>query len=311
MTLAQLQYFKTLAHVLHYTRAAEALHIAQPSLSYSINELEKELGVKLFTKEDRKILLTMYGEQFLPYVETALATLSDGTQALQQMAGSSYQIVRLGYFLSIASSLIPSMMDGLYRSEENQRLRFQFSEAGSPDLLNELKKGNLDLAFCMHQDDTIASVPVLEQPLYLVVPIDHPFAKREAVSLEDFAQEPIAMLDKTSSLRSRVDALYAESGLTPNTIFVVRECHAAMQYVALRLCVSILPQLPAMDAEKVKAIPIVWNGGTLSRTVFFSWEKNRTLPPAVRRVRNYIVDHFALPAAQMRASSAAADKARA
>ena len=61
MTLLQLQYFETLARVLHYTRAAEELHIAQPSLSYSIGELEKELGVKLFEKESRKIHLTEYG----------------------------------------------------------------------------------------------------------------------------------------------------------------------------------------------------------------------------------------------------------
>lgn len=85
MTLAQLQYFKTLAHVLHYTRAAEQLHIAQPSLSYSISELEKELGVKLFEKEDRKIRLTSYGEQFLPYVENALAVLAEGSEMLHQM----------------------------------------------------------------------------------------------------------------------------------------------------------------------------------------------------------------------------------
>ena len=110
MTLAQLQYFQALAHILHYTRTAEELHIAQPSLSYSINELEKELGVKLFNKEDRKITLTMYGEQFLPYVESALATINDGTEALRQMSGSAMQIIRLGYFHSISASLIGALL---------------------------------------------------------------------------------------------------------------------------------------------------------------------------------------------------------
>ena len=78
MTLLQLQYFQVLARVLHYTRAAEELHISQPSLSYSISELEKELGVKLFKKENRKISLTAYGEQFLPYVQRSLALLDEG-----------------------------------------------------------------------------------------------------------------------------------------------------------------------------------------------------------------------------------------
>ena len=145
MTLAQLQYFQALAHILHYTRTAEELHIAQPSLSYSINELEKELGVKLFNKEDRKITLTMYGEQFLPYVESALATINDGTEALRQMSGSAMQIIRLGYFHSISASLIPALMKDLYEQTENERLRFQFSEGSSFDLLGLLKKGDLDV----------------------------------------------------------------------------------------------------------------------------------------------------------------------
>ena len=79
MTLLQLQYFQVLSHNLHYTRTAEQLCISQPSLSYAINELEKELGVKLFQKENRKVTQTVYGQQFLPYVEQALTLLQDGS----------------------------------------------------------------------------------------------------------------------------------------------------------------------------------------------------------------------------------------
>ena len=66
MTLLQLEYFRTLARNLHYTKTAEELHISQPSLSYAISGLEEELGVKLFEKKNRKTSLTTYGEQFLP-----------------------------------------------------------------------------------------------------------------------------------------------------------------------------------------------------------------------------------------------------
>ena len=140
MTLLQLQYFQTLARVLHYTQAANQLHIAQPSLSYSIKELEKELGVKLFEKDSRHIKLTIYGEQFLPYAQQALSMLDEGVGVLRQMANSAQQVVRLGYFHSVSASLIPSVMLGIYGQDKNQNIRFQFTEAPSFDLFQMLKK---------------------------------------------------------------------------------------------------------------------------------------------------------------------------
>lgn len=294
MTLAQLQYFQTLAHVLHYTRAAEELHISQPSLSYSINELEKELDVKLFNKEDRRITLTMYGEQFLPYVENALATINDGKEALRQMSGATMQVVRLGYVHSISASLIPALMKDLYDGTDNNRLRFQFVEAPSFDLLELLKKGDLDLTFCMHTDDRIETVPVINQPLYLTVPKNHPLANSGSVNFEDFASEPIIMLDKTSSLRARVDQFYSKAGLSPNILFVVHECNVALQYVSLGFGVSILPQVPAMDNAPVSILPIADIGRECVRTVYLAWAKKRPLSPAARRVRDFVEERYAI-----------------
>lgn len=295
VTLLQLQYFKTLARVLHYTQAAAELHIAQPSLSYSIKELEKELGVKLFEKDSRHIRLTIYGEQFLPYAEQALAMLDEGVGVLRQISNSAQQIVRLGYFHSISASLIPAAMMGIYGQEKNRSVRFQFTEAPSFDLFQMLKRGEIDLAFCLHQDEELESVTIMRQPLYLAVPEHHPLAKRESVCFEDFAREPIVMLDKPSSLRTQLDQVYAQHGLAPNVVFEVRECNAALQYVALRFGVSVLPQVPAMENEKVVVIPVSDSGASFVRTVYFSWIKRRPLSPAARRVRDYIAEHYATP----------------
>lgn len=295
MTLLQLQYFKTLARVLHYTQAAAELHIAQPSLSYSIKELEKELGVKLFEKDSRHIRLTVYGEQFLPYAQQALGMIDEGVGVLRQMAGSAQQIVRLGYFHSVSASLIPSVMMGVYGQEKNQGIRFQFTEAPSFDLFQMLKNGELDMAFCLHQDPDIESVTIMRQPLYLAVPEHHPLARRESVCFEDFAREPIVMLDKPSSLRQQLDEIYTRHGSTPDVVFEVRECNAALQYVALRFGVSVLPQVPAMANERVVAIPIADDTACFVRTVYFSWVKSRPLSSAAKRVRGYIVEHFETP----------------
>lgn len=293
MTLLQLQYFQVLARVLHYTRAAEELHISQPSLSYSINELEKELNVKLFDKENRRITLTVYGQQFLPYVDKSLALITEGAGVLQQMAGTSLQIVKLGYFHSISTSLIPSMMEGIYASADNSKIRFQFTENTSFDIFNQLKTGALDLAFCMHRDTWAESITIMKQPLYLAVAHDHPLAQKSSVRFEEFAREPQIMLDKPSSMRTMTDRIYTQRGVIPNVVFEVRECNAALQYVSLKFGVSILPPVPAMREANVVAIPIEDPDKEFIRTVYLSWSKTRPLSPAAQKVRNYIVERYA------------------
>ena len=293
MTLLQLQYFQVLSHNLHYTRTAEQLCISQPSLSYAINELEKELGVKLFQKENRKVTQTVYGQQFLPYVEQALTLLQDGSNVLRQMANNAPQIVRLGYFHSVSASMIPALVDGFYQQEENRQIRFHFTESASYDILNQIRSGALDLGFSLHQAEWAESVGVIRQPLYLAVPANHPLSGHSFVSFDDFAHEPQIMLEHSSNLRSNMDQVFSQHGIIPNIVFEVRECNAALQYVSLKFGVSILPEVPAMKTERVRMVPIDDKGKEFLRTVYLSWDRSRPLTPAVQKVRNLIVQQYA------------------
>lgn len=289
MTLSQLQHFQTLAYMLHYTRAAEQLHIAQPSLSYSISELEKELGVKLFSREERRIVLTEYGKAFLPFVENALATIREGTETLQQMTGSAFETVRLAYFHSVATTLVPQLMKQFYAEKENERIRFTFFEANASEILKQLKQGEQDLAFCIHKDDSVEMEPIMTQRLYLTVPSDHPLAARKTVRFEDFCREPMIMLEKGSNLRACVDAIFSAHGVEPRTVFTVRECNAASQYISLHMGIAILPQVPATESERLTVLPIEDEGHEYTRTVYLAWSKNRPLPAHVKTVRRFIL----------------------
>lgn len=295
MTLLQLQYFQALARVLHYTHTAEELHISQPSLSYAINELEKELGVKLFYKEKRQVEITVYGQQFLPYVEKALSLLEEGRGVLEQMAGRSDQVVRLGYFHSISASLIPAIVERFYRKEDNQRIRFSFVEASSYDIFTKIQNGELDMGFCLHQADWAKSVKIMRQPLYLAVPVGHHLSGRRSVTFADFAHEPQIMLDRSSNLRSMVDQAYKQRDVIPNVIFEVRECNAALQYVGLNFGIAVLPQVPVMDTDKVEILPIYDEDREFVRNVYLTWSGARPMSPVAQTVRDYIVEQFALP----------------
>ena len=97
------------------------------------------------------------------------------------------------------------------------------------------------------------------------------------------------------SLRTQMDRIFAQRGAVPNVVFEVRECNAALQYVALKFGVSVLPQVPAMDTEKVSIIPISDQDKEFVRTVYLSWSRSRPMSPAAQRVRDYIVEHYSIP----------------
>ncbi len=294
MTLLQLHYFQILAHALHYTRSAETLHISQPSLSYAMNELEKELGVKLFQKDRRTISLTAYGQQFLPYVEKSLSLLNEGTDILKEMTNHTSQIVHLGYFHSVSASFIPALVDGFYRQDGTKNIRFHFAESTSYDVLNQIQSGTLNLGFSLHRAEWAESVGIIRQPLYLAVPSDHPLANRQYVSFEDFSKEPQIMLERSSNLRSNMDQIFSQHGIIPNIVFEVRECNAALQYVGLNFGVSVLPQVPAMDSDRIAILPISDQDKEFVRTVYLTFHKTHPMSPAAQKVRDYIIQNFAL-----------------
>jgi len=294
MTLLQLRYFKMLAHTLHYTRAAEALHISQPSLSYAINELEKELGIKLFLKERKKVSLTAYGEQFLPFVEKALSMLQEGKDLLQQMASDAPQIVRLGYFHSVSASFIPDLVEGFYRQEANKEIRFQFTESPSYEVPRAIQAGTLDLGFSVHRVDWTECVEVARQPLLLAVPANHRLAQQSDASFSDFAKEPIIMLEKGSNLCANMEKVFSRHGVIPDVVFNVRECNAALQYVGMDFGVAVLPRVPAMDTDKVVILPISDRDREFIRSVYLIYNKTTPMTPATRRVRDYILENYVL-----------------
>ncbi len=288
MTLLQLQYFQVLAHMLHYTRTAEVLHISQPSLSYAISSLESELGVKLFAKKDKKIMLTAYGEQFLPYVEQSLATLDEGRGVIEMMSNHMDLNVRLGYFHSISGSLIPKIMDSFYENKENRQIRFSFTEASSHDIFTMIRNKELDMGFSLHRGDWAESLPVLSQQLFLAVPPKHPLAERKDVSFSDFCNEPMIMLGRHSALRKQVDEQLASLGKISRPVFEVRECNVAMQYVSLGFGLSVIPEVPAYDNSKVVLIPILEDGIPFTREVYLTRAAGRTLTPTAEQVWSFI-----------------------
>ena len=166
MNLYHLRYFSTLAHIEHYTKAADILAITQPSLSYAISTLEEELGVKLFEKNGRNVTLTKYGKVFLNDVEEVLNRLDSSVNSLK-LAGKGEGCIDVVFLRTLGIDFLPKIMRGFLEENPTKKIDFNLycDKVLTSDILNGLKEKKYDLGFCSKLDNEplIEFIPVARQ----------------------------------------------------------------------------------------------------------------------------------------------------
>lgn len=183
MNLQQLYYFRKLAEVQHYTEAAKALYITQPSLSDSISSLESELSVALFQKKGRGIELTKYGQEFYQYVSQALGVLEHGIAIMKEKSDSVTGTIDVGCIPTMLGDFLPDALD-LYH-EKHPQVNFNIFQDKSIPVAEGVSAGNFDIGFCsmVESKEDLVFVPITYQELIVIVRNDHPLARYDSMEL--------------------------------------------------------------------------------------------------------------------------------
>ena len=212
MNLSQLYYFRKLAQLQHYTKAAKELYITQPSLSDSISALEQELGLALFQKEGRNVKLTKYGKEFYGYVDAALNQLDKGIAVAKSKSGALGGVIDIGCIPTILGDYMPEVIQ--HYKEGNPKAVFNIYQGHTLRLLEELKKGKYDLVFCSGiEDNELEFIPILAQQLILVVREDHPLAAETSVQLADLKGYSLTTYRETIPIGKTVRAVLRKYGV--------------------------------------------------------------------------------------------------
>ena len=207
MRLDYLRYFNHLAIVLNFTKAAEDLFVAQPTLSVAIKRMEQELGVKLFKrgKGSSRIELTESGAAYYEYVSLALNNLDTGLRVAREIQGEANSLVRVGTVYSMQGINWSQAMQA-FLSKKSNPPKISIEQSYSPELIARLRKGELDVVFAARMDDLddLNYIYVWSQPLVLGVHRNHPLAKREKITLDDLKKYEILTYPKESPVQ-RID----------------------------------------------------------------------------------------------------------
>lgn len=170
MQFQQLQYFVAVAEARHFTRAADLVHVAQPSLSQQIKALERELGADLFLRARGNITLTAAGEALLPLARRILADAETARHEVQELVQLRAGRVRLGATPSVCTGLLPDVLRAFHDRYPGVRLLIE--EGGSHDLVRELARGALDLALVVlplpSPSPALTTVELLREDLVVV-----------------------------------------------------------------------------------------------------------------------------------------------
>lgn len=199
MNLSHLTYFKKLAEVKHYTKAAAELYIAQPTLSVAISSLEKELGTPLFERKNNQILLTPCGKQFYHYVCIALQNIEKGITAVHEYAGMINGQINLGTLYAMQGKYWSEAIHA-FHEEYGAPIQINITQGFTPTLTRDLKADKLDVVFAgqTEPDPDLISVPCWAQELAVAVNKAHPLASKKEISLDELEGYHILTYKKSS-----------------------------------------------------------------------------------------------------------------
>jgi len=291
MNLNQLYYFQTIAEVRNYTRAGEMLYVTQSSLSHSMATLEEELGIPLFYKSGRNMLLTPYGTEFLEYAKRALKELENGKERIRTLLNPNKGIIRLSFVSTFSSHFISQAIQSFYQNEENREISFTFDEKPTLKIVKDFDLHMVDIGFGSYTDDkNLIFHPLMDEELVVVVPKEHPLAERDAVDLKELAKEKLIIYNQSSMTRPVILSMFEELGITPDIGFEVVTDHMIASFISNNLGVGIMPKMFGLELYNVKPLPII--NKELRRALYMFRPKNTFVFPAVQKFWDFIVDEF-------------------
>ena len=198
MELRQLRYFLAVAEELHFGRAAERLHIVQPTVSQQVRRLEREIGLDLFDRTTRSVTLTTAGSEFLAHARAIVGAEQAAQEAMAALRAERATVLRLGTNVGLGARLERVLAT---LAERAAHITVELRSADPATRLRLVREGELDAAFVrgVRRSPDLELVPVWTDPLVAVLPAAHPLAAHYTVAIADLAGMPLRIAPREAN----------------------------------------------------------------------------------------------------------------
>ncbi len=248
MEIRQLRAFTAIAEMRTFTAAAQRVHVTQAAISMQIRQLELEVGIPLFIRTPRRVVLTEAGEKLL---ERALLILREHDAALAEiaeLAGADRGRLRVGSSsASVSADLLPRLLSEL--RSIHSHVEISVTSGTSEVLVKHLLAGDIDVAFVSLpvEAKNIESEVLRDDQIVAIASPRHPLAKQKVVSAFALAGEKLILGERGGNMRRLIDEFFAEAGLKPTVAMELSRQGAIKNMVAADMGVGIVPLSTARE----------------------------------------------------------------
>ena len=267
LELRHLRYFIAVAEELHFSRAAERLHIAQPPLSQQIRKLEQYIGHPLFTRNSRTVALTQAGETLLERSRYLIRRLDDDLDTVRRVGRGEIGTLTVGFIGSAMLTALPALI-GSYR-KRFVKVDLRLRELTTSSLVDAIRQGAVDLGFLRDAGPTEGFIVehVLAERFVIALAKKHPLANRQKISLAELKGEPLILFARELCPLAwdKTIGLCETSGFHPTIVQEAPEWLTVLRLVSSGLGFSIAPacvatiQTPGVICRELTKCPISTN----------------------------------------------------
>lgn len=277
----KLKYFQTVCKYNNITKAAEELHIAQPSISTAIKSLERELGLSLFSRKHNKLNLTEEGKHVLELTNVLLQDIDNFFDEILDIGKNPDVPVRIGSVPILGSNVIPKIYSTL--SKNLPKIKYVILEFSTEDIFKNLDEYTIDLGVAIDYNarEEYHSRPLYKTSIHFCVSKESPLAGKKYITCDDVKDYPLVLVSPGNYQHYIVMEMFKKRGIQPNIILYSTQLPTILHLIQNRNVGTFLFKDAFPDNPDILTIPC-----SLGQEVVLSifWRKDRYVTPACKSV---------------------------
>lgn len=290
MNLRDLQYLIAVADLRSFNQAADKCHVSQPALSNQIRKLEETLGVILFERNNKRVMITESGEQIVTLARRILSQVDDMHEIARSAQDPLTGKFRLGAFPTLSAYIFPDLVPKIVRSMP--KLKLVLVEEKTHVLLERLKRGELDAALLALPvtDDQLDAELLFEDEFLLAVQPTHPLAKHQTVTQDDLHHYRLLLLDEGHCLRDQALSVCQLAGMEEEQDFRATSLETLRQMVKAGTGITLMPKI-AIHKNEADICYIPFAAPAPHRSIALVWRKTSARKAVISLLQKLFLNH--------------------